>query len=65
MVKLVKIGHNFTLMAIMFGFSRSVTIKITFSESSYHYLSNDISFAWFYRRPNFPIVSSNEAIVTS
>ena len=42
-----KIGKNSTLMVITFDSIDSITIKITFSESSHHYLSKDVSFAWF------------------
>ena len=50
MVKSTKIGKNFT---------------ITFSESSHHYLSNGISFVWFFGGPNFFIIFSSDVIVTS
>ena len=44
-------GHNFL------KFSHSISIKITFWESSHLYLSSDISFSWFHGGPNFLNVS--------
>ena len=54
---------NFVADAIVF--SDSITIKVTFSESSHHYLSNDISFVWFRGSPNFAIVFGNDVTVMS
>ena len=51
-------GHNFF-------FRHSITIRITFSESCYHYLPIDILFVWFHRGSKFPIAFSNDVIVTS
>ena len=48
-------GHNFS-------FSHSISIKITFSESSHHYLSNDI-ICLVSRRSEFSYCFSNDVIV--
>ena len=44
---------------------RSVSIKLTFPESSQHYLSIDVSFASFRGGQNFSIVFSDDVIITS
>ena len=50
MVKSTKIGQNST---DGHNFDR---IKIEFSESSHHYLPNDMSYAWFRGGPSLPII---------